>query len=398
MHIIFISSTCTRADYEMICKRRKLPMLDSSQKFFEMLLNGLNQLDDVSVDCITVPPISHSTYPGVYTRIPDIQSGNITYHYIPVWNLPIVKSVISIFSVNRQIKKIFRKRARKDVKIICDPLLLEGLLPTVGLGKKDNVTTIGFLTDMPDCLDECNKRIGWKNVLYRVYNKMVKKNLLRLDRYIVLTEAMSCITGQKPRMLLDCIVDESMLRDIHPEIHEDNLPHILYAGKLHKEFGLQLLCEAIPLIKSECVVDLYGTGNYLKEIERLSHNDSRVRLHGVVPLGSVLSAELSASVLVNPRTSAGEYTKYSFPSKTAEYMLAGVPVVMFRLPGISSQYDNYICYAEKETPDSLALRIDQVLSMQKEQRYEIGKAAKHYVLESKNNKIQSKRIIEFISR
>ena len=64
MKVLFISTTCARSDYEEICKRRKIPMLDSSQKFFEMFLGGLAQMEDILVECITVPPISRGTYPG----------------------------------------------------------------------------------------------------------------------------------------------------------------------------------------------------------------------------------------------------------------------------------------------------------------------------------------------
>ena len=37
---------------------------------------------------------------------------------------------------------------------------------------------------------------------------------------------------------------------------------------------------------------------------------------------------------VNPRQNNEEFTKYSFPSKTMEYLASGVPVVAYKLDGI----------------------------------------------------------------
>ena len=46
--------------------------------------------------------------------------------------------------------------------------------------------------------------------------------------------------------------------------------------------------------------------------------------------------------LVVNGTDEGEYTKYSFPSKTMEYLLSGSKVVMYRLAGIGEEYYQYI--------------------------------------------------------
>ena len=77
-------------------------------------------------------------------------------------------------------------------------------------------------------------------------------------------------------------------------------------------------------------------------------------------------------------------------------MLAGVPVIMFRLPGISVEYEKYIQYADEETPESLAEKIDSVLSMCISQREQIGYSGKCFISNNKNNLMQAKRVIEFL--
>lgn len=396
MHIIFISATCARADYEDLCKKRKYPLLDSSQKFFEMFLNGLAQLPGVTVDCVTLRPISRGTYPGFYIPAAQSSQNGIHYHYVPVWNFPVLKTILAVPTIASKLRRLLCGCEGEDVRILCDPLLLEGLLPAVRMGKRFGVMTAGFLTDMPEYANECDDHGLLKNLLYRGYDKLSRRYMEKLDRHIVLTEAMACVAKEKPWLLLDCIVDEGMLDGLQPQPHEDGLPHVLYAGKLHKEFGLDVLARAIPLVKQPCVFDIYGDGNFAAALAQLAEKQKNVKLHGIVPLRRVLEAELGAEVLINPRTSAGEFTKYSFPSKTAEYMLSGVPVVMFRLPGISRVYENYICFADEESPESFARKIDELLFLTAQERRRKGADAKAYVTENKNNRFQAGRVLDFL--
>ena len=321
----------------------------------------------------------------------------MTYHYTPIWNFPVLKSLFATRSVKKIMRRLIKEAKDDSIKIICDPLLLEGLKPSVTLGKKYGILTVGFLTDMPIFADECDGHRGIKAIMYRTYNRSIERYMGKLDRYIVLTKAMQCVADGKPWMLLDCIVDETMLSGLEPLIHDDCLPHIVYAGKLHREFGLDLLGEAMTLVKCKCIFDLYGDGNYIQELKKLATLQKNIRLHGVVPLKEVLRAELSSTVLVNPRTSKGEFTKYSFPSKTAEYMLAGKPVVMFKLPGISNEYASYVHFAKEETALALADEIDKILAMTECERKAIGDRAKEYVIRKKNNISRAESVIRFIT-
>ncbi len=397
MNILFMSATCARTDYEAICQKRKYPLLDSSQKFFEMFLHGLQGQPEVTVDCITVRPLSHGTYPGLYFPSARTTEGNLRYHYVPILNLPVVKTVFAALSVRRCLRRLLRQYRGQDTHILCDPLLLDGLLPAVALGKRYRVPVTGFLTDMPDYADAFDRHGGIKSRLYRLYNRLSTRSMGRLDGHVVLTEAMACIAKDKPWMLLDCIADETMLEGIQPLPAEDDRPRVLYAGKLHREFGLDLLEQAIPLVQQDCVFHIYGDGNHADALRELAEREPRVQLHGIVPLRTVLAAELGADLLINPRTGAGEFTKYSFPSKTAEYMLAGVPVVMFHLPGIAEEYADYIRFAEAETPASFAAAIDEVLALSAQQRQAMGQRAKEYIRTNKNCGRQADRVIAFLN-
>ena len=57
-----------------------------------------------------------------------------------------------------------------------------------------------------------------------------------------------------------------------------------------------------------------------------------------------------AKLLINLRNPEDKYTKYSFPSKTFEYMVSGTPFFTTKLEGIPSEYYNYLyCIDSYET-------------------------------------------------
>ena len=104
-----------------------------------------------------------------------------------------------------------------------------------------------------------------------------------------------------------------------------------------------------------------------------------------------------ATILVNPRTSEGEYTKYSFPSKTMEYLLSGKSVIINRLPGIPEEYYQYVFTPKDESVDALAECVNRVLTLEVNDRVSKAKSGREFVVSQKNSKIQVSRILEMIN-
>lgn len=59
----------------------------------------------------------------------------------------------------------------------------------------------------------------------------------------------------------------------------------------------------------------------------MATKDRRIQYLGSIPHDEILQLQRTASLLVNPRTPEGIYTKYSFPSKTMEYLASGTPTL-----------------------------------------------------------------------
>ncbi|MDY0292929.1 MAG: hypothetical protein RBR02_11415, partial [Desulfuromonadaceae bacterium] len=116
-----------------------------------------------------------------------------------------------------------------------------------------------------------------------------------------------------------------------------------------------------------------------------------------VPNQEVIDAELDASLLVNPRPTEGEYTKYSFPSKTLEYMVSGTPVLTAELPGIPLEYYDYLWFFE-ENGSGLERALRYILSKKNTELEKFGEKSRDFALRYKNNISQAAKTIELINR
>ena len=82
-----------------------------------------------------------------------------------------------------------------------------------------------------------------------------------------------------------------------------------------------------------------------------------------------------------------------FPSKTAEYMMTGKPTVMYRLEGLSEEYDDLLNYIYAEEPEMLACELRNLMMVDRKQLLEKAVRAREYVLKEKSPEAQANRII-----
>jgi len=125
--------------------------------------------------------------------------------------------------------------------------------------------------------------------------------------------------------------------------------------------------------------------------------DDRICYKGNIDREDVLLLQKKARLLVNPRQPNYELTKYSFPSKTMEYLASGTPVLMYKLPGIPEEYFQF-CYTLTDlSVDELASKIDEIVSQTDFELQKKGEEAKRFILENKTARIQVKKIIDLFS-
>ena len=142
---------------------------------------------------------------------------------------------------------------------------------------------------------------------------------------------------------------------------------------------------------------IYGDGDFANELKDLANKHNNIVYHGNVLNQEVVKAELDAYLLVNPRPSNDEYIKYSFPSKTLEYMVSGTPVLTAKLAGIPCEYDDYLWFFE-ETDDGLENALRNILSEDCDVLESFGRKSRDFALKNKNNISQASKVIELINR
>jgi glycosyltransferase involved in cell wall biosynthesis len=110
----------------------------------------------------------------------------------------------------------------------------------------------------------------------------------------------------------------------------------------------------------------------------------------------VVKAELAATLLINPRPSHEDYTKYSFPSKNMEYMASGTPVLTTRLPGMPDDHKPYVYLIEREDATGIQEALQRILAQDARTIHAFGMCSKNYILREKNNIAQASKIVRFV--
>lgn len=197
----------------------------------------------------------------------------------------------------------------------------------------------------------------------------------------------------KPYTVVETIADTSIFDTVGtPEKSET--PAIMYAGALYKKYGVDRIVDAFESVKSDCELWLFGSGDYEEEIKKRAQSNTRIKFFGRVSRQEVLRYEKEATLLLNIRNDEDVYTKYSFPSKMAEYLLSGTPLLTTKLSGIPDEYYDYCYVATTGDTKKIAEQIDEILH--KENFSALGDRAKRYVEEHKNSFAQAARITQFL--
>ena len=133
------------------------------------------------------------------------------------------------------------------------------------------------------------------------------------------------------------------------------------------------------------------------EIEAYAKRYPNIHFGGFVAQKEALALQAGATGLLNPRQPDGLFTRYSFPSKTLEYMRSGKPLLCCKLEGIPSDYDPFLQYMDPGK-DGIIHAVRQLMTLSHEQRLQIGQSARSYVLEQKNPAHQCVKLLQLLRR
>ena len=377
--VLYVSALCSKKIELDIVASKPNSIGLQIQKYHRLLVKGfvLNGREVVA--------LSYNQATGLIPELPKKEEeDSIIYNYIQTRKHR--KANYLYVLVSSFLKTSIFLLKNKNSYIVCDVLNLTITMGSLIAALIFRRKIIGIVTDLPEYVIENTKgrRICWWLIA-------------RCKAYVFLTENMTERINTKGRkyIVLEGHVDKEIEHKQTDAISKWQGKNCLDAGGLHKRYGIEKMVKAFQLAAIDnAVFHIYGDGDYAEELKKIE--DKSIKCHGIVTNEEVVIAEKKATLLINPRPTGEEFTKFSFPSKNMEYMASGTPVLTTKLPGMPKEYKQYVYLFDDESIEGMARTLSSVLSLPDETLDAKGRCAQHFVLEKKNNAVQARKIIEMI--
>ena len=402
---LFIGGVFPKEEEEEIINKSKHGLQMAANNFQWSLIHGFDC--NLSKPITIINTIFVGSYPKNYSdcfihgKQFSHSSGAKDYN-LGFLNLTILKQFIRPFGERRVLKKWSRKNKISHTKIAFIYSLTPRSVKIAKELKKENpkIFVCASVNDLPENTilgNRGNKKIIkiWKDIS----KKKVEVGLKYVDGFMIVAEqiAQSLNIKDKPYVVIEALAQINQQIALKETKKNDNIKRVVYTGGLIEAYGVLNLIQAFMQIKSQDYhLIICGDGDCKGKIIEMSKIDDRIKYMGVLSFEDIKKIQQTASVLVNPRQNTWNFTKYSFPIKTIEYLLSGTPVIAYKLDGIPNEYDNYLIYVDDNSVEALKNKIIEVCELEEEKSLYIGDKNIEFVVEQKNNIIQTKRILSMI--
>lgn len=382
--VIYASSAMREEDFSALFQNAAKIPGQQAQKYNRLMIKGFVK-NGVFVDVLSAPPVTRSNCAKRVLSLGTRKAENARWHYIPTILVPRVKhlTVMLLAFLHTFFSAIFTPSA-----VVCDVLNISVSLGAVSAGRLLGKPCVGIVTDVPELMVT-----GHTDGML----KFIRKIMDQCTEYVFLTEAMNTRLNpkNKPYTIVEGVCDEDLDYSITSD--EKKGKSCLYAGLLDAEYGVKDMVEAflradIP----DCTMHICGNGPYADELKEIVSKHHQIVYHGSLLNKDVIALEKEVSLLINPRSSAGEFTKFSFPSKNMEYMTSGTPVLANRLPGVPTEYYRYIYTFPGESVEEMAETMKAVFAEPQSELTQKGLDAYRFVTEHKSSAVQAKRVLDLI--
>lgn len=386
MVINYISTTMDAQDFATLFPNPRTMPGQQGPKFNRLLMEGLVE-NGVEVHACTGRPVNtHNCSRKFLPAMTRVKNERFVYRYGSVLNLPLIKNAWQMAVAYRAVCREVRLGASA---VVCDVLNASIAFGASAAAKHRKVPCIGIVTDLPELLvTGVNAR----------HVRMVRSVIDNCSGYVFLTEAMNerLNPARKPYTVIEGVCDTNMFHR-EKSSQSGSVRKCLYAGLLDARYGVKMMVEGFLQAElPDAELHIYGDGPYADELTRIAQQHRSIIYHGTVMNDVVVQAELEADLLINPRPTHEEFTRYSFPSKNMEYMATGTPVLTTCLSGMPQAYRPYVYLLEDETVQGVAHALQSVLSLPAAERNRVGLQARNFVLGEKNKAVQTKKIVDLI--
>lgn len=280
-----------------------------------------------------------------------------------------------------------------DVELLIIYSLNSAFLKAAKILKKRNprLKIIQFVPDLPLYMSKYNCFLKFLKLIDGISINHIRRKIV--DIYALYSRHMADylkIKDEKAIVIEGFVDEEKVNKDILAKTNDVKI--CTYAGSLDAQYGIQTLIDAFKYVKTNSVLHLFGNPLLISNFNL----NERVLFKGMLSPEDVFKEMKTSDLLINPRPSALPLSKYSFPSKTFEYMSSGTPVLMTKLPCLSNEYFDYMFFIDDETPEGIARSIDNVFSTKN--YYQKGADAANFLLTNKNASKQMEKLINFYKK
>jgi len=389
MKEIFLGFVFDEKKCEQIYKDSKTGLQIAGNQYQMGFLEGLNR----KLDIISVLPVG--TFPKGNKRInykydfAMTKQGKI--EYISFTNLYFIKDLTQMNSLIRALKQRIDKY--EFVTIYVYSLYMPFLSSLQKLKKKyTNLSICLIVPDLPGKYGILRPTFSLGGMRDRIEARKKIKLAQIADSYVLLTETMTEVLPKRPYTVIEGFLPQQKF----DYSNKREAKTVLYTGSLNAAYGIDKLLDAFAQIADpDFRLWICGAGGIQSTVEEYAKKDNRITYFGFLPKDKVAELQTRCDILINPRSPHGEYTKYSFPSKTMEYLLSGSKVLMYRLPGVPEEYYDYIYTIDGSTSEDIAAAIikaceDKSFQARRTEQIE-------WIKTQKNNQTQMKKLTELLN-
>ncbi|MBA6384476.1 glycosyltransferase [Colwellia sp. BRX10-9] len=388
LSVILIGFTVPDSDLEVITLRGGA-LLTQTHNFAWSFVKSLSD-NDMNLQLISASPVPNfPKYKKILFKPEKFIQQKISGYKIPFVNILIAKQFTRfISSLIYGIKSCYSKQGNIIlVHGVHSPFLAASLC----LKFMFNCKIVVIFTDPPGrVLSDDGILTAWLKSI----DKMVVKGFIsRFDGVIGLTKFIGPDYFSSSNTLVIDGFANSKIKLVDYKEQKELI--VLYAGGLEEEYGILNLIHAVKTMEN-VTLHLLGNGSLTTYIKETSLTSSNIKFFGLVSPKKINTFYEEASVLVNPRPVDNEFVKYSFPSKTIEYMLTGVPFITSRLPSISKEYSPFLYYFDSTDVEGIRSKLKEVQMISFLDRKLKGINARDFILKTRDTQSQGKKIREYI--
>ena len=320
----------------------------SANLFQKKMIEGFKEYGD-NFSVLSAPFIGSYPNASFLKKFRGFQNVKESYQYVSFNNIWGIRNFSRARALKKAIRSFISLNDEEKLIVVYSPHT-PFLEAAVYAKRKDPRIKICLVVpDLPQYMN-LNAKVS---LLYRIAKKIDIRRFNKLNRmvdsYMLLTEPMKEVlhVGNRPYFVAEGIVTDDELAEAEEKRaqypKDPSVRTVVYTGKLCERFGVkQLVDEFVQSPDPTWRLVLCGSGELAGYIKEVGRRDARICYQGQVPPEIAKAWMYRADVLVNPRPNNGEYTKYSFPSKTIEYLLTGNPIVAYLLDGMPTVYGDLL--------------------------------------------------------